>query len=154
MEHLKLVNKLAADLYSQPLSGHTIEVVPWGDKTSTTILFDKDPNDAVELNPVVAGGVKDYQAPGKVKVPHGFKGVVAVHRFWVSLGAISRMKDEQSTQLTLTNIINVGVMDLINQLGMLTPFYKVTLVPPEGGDIFKLDQNSNAVEGRIYVIKD
>jgi len=151
MTQLEKLNNLAKDANYDNFPCHSIIVEPWGERTSTTILFDKSQHEAILLNPIVACPIKDYIGE-KSKVPSDYKGCVAIHRAAISYGAVSRIETLADLKSTLKPIINAGMVDLINQLGFLHGF-KITMELPRGG-YFQEFENSNGYEFRISVIKE
>jgi hypothetical protein len=149
MNQLQKLNELAKSAGYDQLNNKAYIIEPWGDRTSTTILFDK--GDVAMLNPVQAVPIKDYFGE-KSKVPEDYRGVVAIHRAAISYGVVSRMNSLADLKTTLSPIINAGIVDLSNQIGFMHGF-KITMEMPDG-NYFREFENSNGYEFRITVIKE
>lgn len=150
--NLEELNRLAEEAGYNDLFCHAIEVQPWGEKTSTTTFFDKDQNQPIQLNPIIACHIKDLTG-GKCKVPSDYKGVVAVHRAALSYGAVSRIKNLADLKETLKPIINAGIIDLQNNVGFMHGM-RITMKHDPSGTYFREMENAAGLELRIYVIKE
>lgn len=153
MDQLEKLNAFAKEAGYDDISHNAIIVEPWGDSTSTTTIFDKDQSQPFTLNPIVAVRIKDFIGE-KSKVPSDYKGLVAVHRALISIGAVSRINNLAQFKSTFDRIINAGVIDLINQVGFINPFNSKISMKLPCGNFFKLDENSGAYEIRLSVIKE
>lgn len=152
-QKLILLNSLAKNIYKDGLNGHPFIVKEWGENTSTTTFFDKK-SEVVQLEPLVAVPVSMYIPKTLNPVPEDFKGIAAVHRFALSYSMVSRITDEKSLASALSHILNAGQIALSDKLGMLNPFFKITILNPDGSDPFREMDNYAAIEGRIYAIKE
>jgi hypothetical protein len=151
MTILERLNKLAKEAGYSDLPFHGITELGWGDKTSTTVIFDKSPQSAFQLNPVIACPIKDYIGQPS-KVPFDYKGIVAIHRAAISYAAADKIQSTTQMKDTLDRIINLGIIDLINQVGFLHGM-KITMELPDGS-YFKHSMEAAAYEFRISVIKE
>lgn len=154
MTVIEKLNALAPDSILGNVPNYYIEIGSWEDSTSTTTLFDKDNDAAFTLNPVVAVPVKEYytETP-KFKVPEDYKGAVAVHRAYISLGAAVRGSNSlEALNLVLQTAVNAGIKDLINQIGNLRG-YRLSGQLPDNS-YFRLVDDVNAVEFRLFVFKE
>jgi hypothetical protein len=151
MSTLEKLNKLAEEAGYKNLPYHSIIQDDWGNKTSTTLFFDKPTQNAVKLKPIVAARVRDYLGEPS-KVPPDYKGLVAVHRAAFSYGCASRMNNVAQLTHVLDRLINSGITDLINQVGFLHGM-KITMQLPDGTYFRELTE-STGYEFRISVIKE
>jgi hypothetical protein len=151
MSIIEKLNKLAEEAGYSDLPFCGIIESGWGDKTSTTIVFDKSPQDVFQLNPIIACPIKDHIGQPS-KVPSDYKGLVAVHRAAISYGLVSRIVNVSQMKAMLDRIINLGIIDLTNQVGFLHGM-KVTMKLPDGTYFRELTEASG-YELRISVIKE
>jgi hypothetical protein len=151
MSILEKLNKLAeeAGYFDLPFCG--IIESGWGDKTSTTTVFDKSSQDVFQLNPIIACPIKEYIGQPS-KVPSDYKGIVAVHRAVISYGLGYRIDNVSQMKVMLDRIINLGIIDLTNQLGSLHGM-KVSMKLPNGTYFRELTEASG-YEFRLSVIKE
>ena len=155
MTHLEKINRLAEDAGYDDISPHAIVVQEWGDRTSTTTLYDKVETDAFMLNPVVSVPIKHYLGTESSKVPIDYKGPVAVHRAMLSVGAMNRINTTADLKSTLQPIVNAGIVDLINQVGFIGLGFKLTmLMPGYDGEYFRINDNHAAYEFRLFLTKE
>ena len=151
MDYLEKLNRLAKQAGYDDISPPSIIVEPWGDSTSTTIIFDKDQSQAFQLNPIIAVRIKDYIGE-PTKVPKDYKGLVAIHRAAISYAMGSRIENVNELKQQLKIIINEGLTDLKNQVGCLIGM-KITMKLPDGS-YFRHQTDSAGYEIRISVIKE
>ncbi len=154
MDLIQRLNILAEDAGYDNISPNAIKVEDWGDRTSTTILYDKNHEDAFVLTPAVAVPIKMVLGEPS-KVPVDYKGPVAVHRALLSYGAMTRIKTTADLKSTLQPIINAGIVDLINQVGHIGLGFKLTMVyPGYTKQYFRELENSAAYEIRLFLTKE
>jgi hypothetical protein len=151
MNILERLNRLAKEAGYSDLPFYGIIELGWGDKTSTTVVFDKFPESAFQLNPLIACPIKDYIGQPS-KVPSDYKGLVAVHRAAISYAAADRIETVVQMKAVLDRIINLGVIDLTNQVGSLRGM-KITMELPNGS-YFRHSAEAAAYEFRISIIKE
>ena len=152
MKELKKINKIIKKIYNKNLNSPAIVLKEWGDKTSTTIFYDKKES-VIELNPVVAVKINAYHNYEKQNnIPEEFEGVVAIHRFYLSIGSVWRMKTEVDVVKILEPLINAGKIDLYNQLGYLGDNFEISLTNSDRTEALVEVENC-AVEGRLIVTK-
>lgn len=152
MDTIEKLNKLYDEAYPDGLSPEGIIVKPWGDTTSTLVLFDAG-DSPFRMAPIVAVPIKTNDAEGKYAVPEDFKGVVAIHRFMFTLGCASRTNDALTFVKNFHTVLNAAVVDLGNNFGRLFPGYKVTM-KHEGKSPFRMSEEFGAVVGSVYLIKE
>jgi hypothetical protein len=149
---LELLNQLAEKAGLDDIPPYAIKFDDWGDRTSTTLVFNKTPDSSYLLNPIIAVPMRQHIG-GPSKVPGEYKGVVAVHRFAVSHLALSSVKTPEKLKLILSPLINQGVIDLTNQIGSLHNM-KLSLRMPGYSSFIREVDGGSAYEIRIVVIKE
>ncbi len=153
MNQLEKLNALAKEAGYDDIFPQGIVIEPWEDLTSTTTIFDKEQSEAFTLNPIVAVRIKNYIGQPS-KIPSDYKGLMAVHRAAISIGAVSRINNVADLKSFLDPIINAGIIDITNQIGLINPFNcKISMRLPSG-DYFKLMDNAGGYEIRLSVTKE
>lgn len=150
------LNRIAAQCGYSNIARHAIEDIGWEGRTSTTALFNRNPDASILLNTIIAGTIRDYNRPGIYQVPSDFIGQVGIHRAMISYSAASRIKNVESMVRTMSHILNLGVKDLINQFGyeVTLPGYRITMEMPGYEGIFFRDCDHAAFEVRLLLIKE
>lgn len=124
--------------------------LPWGEESSTTVVLGCG---SYELRPAAVCPIEERIGETRLPIPVDFKGVVAIHRMWISIGAVCRASDSvERMEQALRLILEGGVEDLQNQIGSLYG-YKLTTKGPDG-KYFKLLENVNGYELLLYAIKE
>jgi hypothetical protein len=153
--HMAKMNRLAKECGFDNISSRVLESLDWGNATSTTVVFNRNAEEAFSLVAPVAGGFREYQREGIHRVPADYRGAVGFHRALIGYGVVARCDNAIQMATMLKPIIEQGVKDLINQFGNINYGYKITMqMLGYEGRYFIDRENAAGYEIRLLLIKE
>lgn len=152
---IEKVNRLAKECGYNNITTQALQVYRDAERPNgVTLLFNRNPDESFNLNPVTAAYVTVYNTTGRNYVPSEFTGVVAIHRINVSYSALSRINTAVDMQRFMGPLINEAVKDFIDEVGDIGVGYTITAKRPGNDNVYFRDIDDMAgMEFRLCLIK-
>lgn len=125
-----------------------------GQPTGITTIYNRNNEDAYTLESPVAGRFAMYTNDNPRHIlPDNYTGQVAVKRTLIGYAALARINSAIDMQKIIGPIINESVKDFIDEFGNLGLGFSITALQNPTSDYFRDQENTAAVEFRLYLKK-